>query len=277
MKALRGLKFSIILLIALSASLSATDLRPLQKALRKYDPIVKKNIELNGKLHFPEVESKLPDFYKQLFKRVFIQLSVGRSKFKVDIGGESEQLKDLVRQHFLKIEEKLKGEFLEVMENDPIYRLKNVGENPLAYSTVVHERHASKEYHFNVKIGIGKKHKLPKAVMFELSEKGRLEKMVVEDKRSVAEFTFTTEMVDKKYYISRIDMIYKRHGIEKHRKLEVVYDEKEGIRFPTKLTMSELDSQGNLLIVPGHLNPVSMVFDTVSVLPKEEKDIAKEK
>lgn len=216
-------------------------------------------------MHFPEVEKILPEFYKQLFQRVNLHLTVGRNQFEIDIRGESEHLKDLVRQQFMQIEDVLKIQFLEVMNKDPLYQLKKVSEENAEYQSQIHVKPVSTEYHFTIRLGKRKK-KIPKSVVFEITSKGKLNRMSVVDEHSTSEFSFISEEVDGKFYFKEIHMIYKRNNISKFRKLDIFYFTEKGIRYPKSLRMTELDSQGLPLQVSGHLNPISMIFNSVKVI-----------
>lgn len=258
----------LIFLFFYTGSLFANDFLPLQKALNQYDPIIAKNVILEGRLHFPEVQKILPDFYQQLFDRVNIHLKITRDQLKINLEGKSEHLKELVRQQFLQIEENLKTTFLQVLKKDPLYRLKHVTEAPSNYKAEITSFPSSTEYQFTQKKE--KKSTLsPQLVAFEINEEGVLKKMNILDHKTKTEIRFKSIKHKDRLYFTQLQLIQSRHGIQKYRHLKIEYGEINHQRYPKRIILTETDSQGQLKLVSGHLNPVSMLFKGASFTDKK--------
>jgi len=142
--------FLACLLMPAGASADSS-LSNLKKALDRYDPILDEDTVLEGILHFPEVEKVMPIFYRQLFERVSLHLSVSREDFKIEARGKSEDLKELLRNQLVSIEQELRVAFQQMLENDPIYRMKYVVEHPLNYEMKTTKHRKSTAYHFKLK------------------------------------------------------------------------------------------------------------------------------
>lgn len=237
----------------------------LQEALVRYDPILTDKVLLEGTLHFPEVEKILPDFYRQLYEKVSLHLFASRHGVKIEPRGKSEELKEMVRDQFLGIEEEIKASFQQIVENDPLWRMGSVRENLHCYQASLENKvEAGDHYQFRLSPGNEGK-KIPSAIYFETGKDGKLVRLCVTDRDCSLEAGLETVEAGGRYYFSRMDLVIRRRGAARFRRIEISYGESAGVRYPRKILITELDSQGEPVKASGNLNPVSLIFDAVMV------------
>ena len=242
-------------------------LAPLQRALQRYDPILGSDLVLDGILHFPEVEKVLPDFYRQLYERVHLRLVVSRHSFSLEPEGRSEELKAMVREQFLKIEDELRTSFSEMLENDPLVHLGQLQEHLASYTMAVAQE-ANLQYRFNLRENTALR--LPQVLEFELSPAGRLLQLTCVEKQHTLSVTFTTSEIEGRYYITGLDVVQKKHGLDKYRRVDIEYQLVSGVRCPARIMLTTVDGQGRPVLVSGNLNPLSLVFHSVRVTRRKE-------
>ncbi len=247
------------LLISLS-SVYGFDIKALQDSLKKYDPIITEDNTIVGTLHFPEVQSVLPDFYKQLFERVQIELVASRKDIKIQLKGKNEFLKDMVRQQFLKIEDQLKNTIRQALMKDPLYRLNKIIEKPKNYVKNARKYDNNTSYTFVNKTKKASEKDGPSKLSFDLSEKGKLKNLTIVDWKYTTEITFESFEKNGKFYFSKLKLIQTRNGIPKYRTIEINYKQIDNLYLPIKISLSETDQKGELTKVSGNLNPISIHF-----------------
>ncbi|MBF0244014.1 MAG: hypothetical protein HQL31_01910 [Planctomycetes bacterium] len=241
-------------------------LAPLQKALFRYDPILRKDLQLSGTLHFPEVEKVLPTFYEQLFEKVHIRITVSRKSFELGLEGESESLKDLVRNQFLRIEDELRRGLREVLEQDPIFCFTKVKDHLDAYITDFQGGENNDcVYTFTRSDSTQQSINIPSVAQFVMDPDGKLLSMHIQQKGVLSQLEFSTFERGDFLYFGSILLKQSQGELRQTRQISLSYGQTQGVVYPEKITFSDLDDRGEPLKKSGNLNPVSMILKYVAL------------
>jgi hypothetical protein len=254
------MKIIITFLFLSFSAIYGFEVKSLQNSLKKYDPIISEDKTIIGTLHFPEVQSVLPDFYKQLFERVQIELVASKQDVKIQLKGKNEFLKDMVRQQFLKIENQLKNTIRQAFMKDPLYRLNKIIEKPKNYTSNTQKYNNNTSYTFVNKIKEATEEDGPSKLSFDLSEDGKLKNLTIVDWKYTTEITFESFMKNARYYFSELKLIQTRNGIPKYRTIKINYHQVGDDFIPREISLAETDQRGELTKVSGNLNPISVHF-----------------
>lgn len=236
--------------------------------MENYDPILKKGLSLEGVLHFPEVEKVLPEFYHQLYQRVSIHIRVSRKDIVIEPRGKNEDLKEMVRQQFLRFEDDIKLSLRELIDNDPVYRLGRIKDHPEQFSVKLSQDEEEQSYAFTLDSKL-RSRGTPHKVSFHMSRDGKLQKIIVEEQERRIEIFFESQEYEGKLYIQHIRLKMNKHGQKQFRDLEIEYAQKEDLRYPSRITLTLSDESGKPLNVSGNLNPISMLIQSVEVVPEK--------
>jgi hypothetical protein len=254
------MRYLFLFLIICTSPIYSIDADILKKSLEKYDPIVNDKKELVGTLHFPEVQSVLPDFYKQLFERVQIECRASKKEIKIELKGKNEFLKDMVRQEFLKFEDQLKSTIRQALVKDPLYRLNKIIDQPENYISKSRKYDNNTNFTFLSKVKEATELMGPSKLSFDINASGQLKSLTIIDWKYTTEITFVTKSFKNKYYFSELNFIQSKNGISKYRKINIDYKTVDGVYVPVKVSLSQTDQRGQLLKVSGNLNPISIYF-----------------
>ncbi|MBF0196099.1 MAG: hypothetical protein HQL32_00195 [Planctomycetes bacterium] len=257
---------TLLCLAVLCQSACAATFKDLQAALSQYDPIIHGETKLVGTLHFPEFERVLPRFYRQLFEKVNIKFTASRQSCQIELIGKSEPLKDFVRQYFFEIENDFKKAYQEVLDNDPLFRLKKVAEHKEDFHSKIVVKPTSTEFQFKDRKQAKPDKRLdrPSFVAFEMDMKGKLRSLTVHDDETETQINFISHTIADRHYFSELQMVQFRHKVPHYRNISIKYKEVGKVLLPEVITMTEVDSRGLAKTIPGNLNPISMLFKHIT-------------
>lgn len=224
--------------------------------LKKYAPLISEGVELRGILQFPELQKAMPGFQKKLFERVLIRFQATRSSFDVKLEGDSEDLKELVRNQFESIRKDMEDSFRLMLENEPLYRMRRI------------ESHKNE---FEVSLGKSRKQEtrlhfermtdnklLPERVVFVANKDAELHALTVADRGSLTTATFSAKKMMSLLYLTHVFLSREESGKERFYSMQILYDDSKSHPYPKEIILAETDEFGRALEKSGLLNPVSL-------------------